>query len=217
MYNLQVKHKALTPKVIGYLQKCFAYVLTRHRDDTDGIRKGLLNITNHAFGCHEECEETWCGYRESPDTYKHANLPYGRNLSDEKLRADLQKLFRVYAENAKKLAPLGITQVNENFNCMVAAKAPKNRHYSSSESLCFRVGSAVCMKNLGQMYLPEVYQRTGLTQTAATTRFAMRESKRALKRKRMTGTKECKLRRYELREKRTYTNNALEIREGVNY
>ena len=99
LYNLQVKHKALTPKVIGYLQKCFAYVLTRHRDDTDGIRKGLLNITNHGFGCHEECEETWCGYRKSPNTYKHANLPYGRDLSGEELRADLQKLFRVYAEN----------------------------------------------------------------------------------------------------------------------
>ena len=64
---------------------------------------------------------------------------------------------------------------------MVAAKVPKNRHYSSSESLCFRVGSAVCMKNLGQMYLPEVYQRAGLMQTAATTRFAMHESKMALK------------------------------------
>ena len=73
------------------------------------------------------------------------------------------------------------------------------------------------MKNLGQLYLPEVYQRAGLTQTAATTRFAMRESKKALKRKRMTGTKEYKLRRNELRKKRTCTNNALEIREGVTY
>ena len=67
------------------------------------------------------------------------------------------------------------------------------------------------------MYLPEVYQRAGLTQTAATTRFAMRESKKALKRKRMTGTKEWKLLRNELREKRTSTNNALEIGEGVTY
>ena len=32
LYNLQVKHKALTPKVIGYLQKCFAYVLTRQME-----------------------------------------------------------------------------------------------------------------------------------------------------------------------------------------
>ena len=45
----------------------------------------------------------------------------------------------------------------------------------------------------------------------------MHESKKALKRKRMTGTKECKLRRNELREKRTSTNNALEIREGVTH
>ena len=121
-------------------------------------------------------------------------------LSSEELRADLQKLFRVYAENAKKLAPLGSTQLNENFNCMVPAKAPKNRHYSSSESLCFRVSYAICMKNLGQMYLPEVYQRAGITQTAGTTHFVMRESEKALKRKRMTGTKECKLQRNELRE-----------------
>ena len=108
LYNLQTKLKALTPKVIGYLQKYFAYVLTRHRDDKDGIRKGLINIINHAFGCHEECEETCCGYRKNPNTYKHANLPYGRDFSGEELRADLQKLFRVYAENAKKLGHWGV-------------------------------------------------------------------------------------------------------------
>ena len=56
------------------------------------------------------------------------------------------------------------------------------------------------MKNLGQMYLPEVYQRAGITQTAGTTHFATRESKKALKRQRMTGTKECKLQKNELRE-----------------
>ena len=61
----------------------------------------------------------------------------------------------------KKHAPLGSTQVNENFNRIVAAKESKNRYYSSLERLCFRVGSAVWMKNLDQMYLPEVYQRVG--------------------------------------------------------
>ena len=96
------------------------------------------------------------------------------------------------------------------------SKAPQNKHYSSSESLCFRVGSAVCMKNLGQMYLPEVYQRAGLMQTAATTRFEMCKSEKALKRKRMTSTRKCKLQRNELCEKRTSTNNALQIR-GVTY
>ena len=71
----------------------------------------------------------------------------------------------MYAENAEKLAPLGSTQANESFNNMVAAKALKNRHYSDSESLCFRVGETVCVKNIGQIYLSEVYERAGIPQT----------------------------------------------------
>ena len=82
-----------------------------------------------------------------------------------RLKKDLSDLFKVYAENAEKSAPLGSTQANESFNNMVAAKAPKNRDYSGSESLCFRVGAAACVKSTGQNYLSEVYERAGIQQT----------------------------------------------------
>ena len=91
-------------------------------------------------------------------------MPYGRDLRGEGLKKNPSDLFKVYAENAEKLAPLGSTQANESFNNRVAAKAPKIRHYSGSESLCFRVGVAVCVKNIGQNYFSEVHERAEIPQ-----------------------------------------------------
>ena len=42
---------------------------------------------------------------------------------------------------------------------MVAAKAPKARHYSSSESLETRVGAAVAQKNVESTYLSSVFEK----------------------------------------------------------
>ena len=42
------------------------------------------------------------------------------------MKVDLSNLFKVYAENAEKLAPPASTQLNQNFNAMVAANAPKS-------------------------------------------------------------------------------------------
>ena len=66
---------------------------------------------------------TWCK-GESTD-YKPKNLPYGKPLTSEPLRADLEKLFQKYAEKASELVSMGSTQINENFNHMVSSKAPK--------------------------------------------------------------------------------------------
>ena len=133
------------------------------------------------------------------------HLPYGRDLSGEDLKKGLQGLFQVYTGNAKKVAPLESTQVNENFNSMVAAKAPKNRHYSSSESLCFRASSALCKKDIGQTYLSKVYQMGG-TDTQTTTRIigmrpGMRHVNETEKRKLKIATRDFKLRRNQLRQK----------------
>ena len=78
--GLQKTHKALTWKVIIYLQKCFSFVLTQNKNDEDKVRLGLINIVNHAFGNHNKCEQSWCGFAQNPNTYKHSNLPYGKDL-----------------------------------------------------------------------------------------------------------------------------------------
>lgn len=58
-------------------------------------------------------------------TYKPRNLPYGKPLTDQPLRVALEDLFKVYVGKVEELATLGSTQTNENFNHMVASKAPK--------------------------------------------------------------------------------------------
>ena len=57
--------------------------------------------------------------------YKPRNLPYGKPLTNQPLRNALETLFSKYAAKANELAAMGSTQINENFNHMVASKAPK--------------------------------------------------------------------------------------------
>ena len=74
------------------------------------------------YGNHEFCQE-WCGFISNPEKYKHCNLPYGKDLSDESLHITLSKL--VNSMDANKLANLSSTQANESFNHTVASKARK--------------------------------------------------------------------------------------------
>ena len=64
----------------------------------------------------------------------------------------------MYVQNAEKLAPLGSSQANEALNNTIGSKAPKIRHYGSSESNDFRVACAVSQKNIGHTYVAEVSQ-----------------------------------------------------------
>ena len=126
--------------------------------ETCWCQKGLLNVVPHSYGEHENCGE-WCGYLRNPERYKHATLPYGRDLTDLKLIKDLKKIFENFADRLEELAPSGSTQVNEAINSTVESKAPKIRHYGDSESSDFRSAAAVCQKNEGHSYIQAVQQK----------------------------------------------------------
>ena len=49
------------------------------------VRKALLNAVPHSHGEHDSCGE-WCGYLRNPERYKHETLPFGRDLTDLKLK-----------------------------------------------------------------------------------------------------------------------------------
>lgn len=72
--------------------------------------------------------------------------------------ADLSKLFDSYAKNSHKLANCGSSQGNESLNQIIALKAPKAKHFGSSQSLPFRVCVGVIQKNEGRSYIPQVYE-----------------------------------------------------------
>jgi hypothetical protein len=134
---IKLQYKELKPKVIKYIQRCFGKALAQNKNNPEGVKESLRNISEHIFGNHSNCLTcgNWCKYHFGPNKYKHNSLPNGRSLTNTSLKLKLENLFKVYADNADKLAPYGSTLTNESFNNTVASKAPKNRHYSRSESL----------------------------------------------------------------------------------
>ena len=112
----------------------------------------MLNVAPHSYGEHESCGE-WCSYLRNSERYKHTTLPYGRDLTDLKLKKYLNKIFENSADRSEELAPSGSTQANETINSIVASKAPKIRHYGDSESSDFKCAAAVCQKNEGPLYI----------------------------------------------------------------
>ena len=157
LYALQKHYKGtLSVKVINYLLTCFGYALSQNKGNVQGLQKNLRAIVPHAFGKHENCDLSWCGFLKAPATFTHKSLPYGKDLQDAKLQKDLEAVVEVFAKNAEKLAPLGSSQANESLNNSVGSKAPKIRHYGASESNDYRVACAVSQKNLGYSYVPEV-------------------------------------------------------------
>ena len=156
LYGLQKSHKKLTAKVIDYLQKCFSYAVTQNKNDPTGVKNSLRAIVPHAFGDHGTCSISWYKYLKDPVSYRHSTLPHGKDLEGEDLKKDLQETIEIYCGNAEKLAPLGSSQANEALNNTIGSKAPKIRHYGSSESNDYHVACAVNQKNIGHSYVSEV-------------------------------------------------------------
>jgi hypothetical protein len=103
LYKLQPTYRALTPPVIKYIQRCFAYAVEQNRNDPIMVKKALLNVTDHIFGKHLYCGN-WCGFRENPER-RYACLPRGECLRGDNFEAAVRKIFSKYADHANKLAP----------------------------------------------------------------------------------------------------------------
>ena len=58
--------------------------------------------------------------------YKH--LPQDKPLQSDALRNELKEITKKLQKRASELTCMGSTQANENFNNIVASKAPKNRY-----------------------------------------------------------------------------------------
>jgi len=86
LYALQKHYKGiLSVKVINYLLTCFGYALSQNKGNVQGLQKNLRAIVPHAFGKHEHCDLSWCGFLKDPAAYTHKSLPYGKDLQDAKL------------------------------------------------------------------------------------------------------------------------------------
>ncbi|KAH3842797.1 hypothetical protein DPMN_116301 [Dreissena polymorpha] len=130
----------------------FNYALAQNKGHEEDFKAALKQTVPHLFGDHQSCGQ-WCGYHQGQQSYKHKGLPYGRPLTGDSLREDMDAIFRVFIANSDKIAPGGSTKDVESFNNMVATKAPKRMYLSSSDSLLNRVACAVAQKNDGHSYI----------------------------------------------------------------
>ena len=155
---------SLSTKVIDYLVKCFSVAVNQNKGDPKLMQASLKCIVPHAFGIHTDCSESWCRWKQEPTMYKHAYLPYGKDLHGEELKQALNDIFSQYHSDTmvEKLAPIANSQRNESFNSTVGSKNPKIRFYGGSESNDFRVACAVAQTNVGYGYICRTLNSLGI-------------------------------------------------------
>lgn len=213
LYKLKSKHKELSVKTITAIMKSFSYMLAQCKEDTDKIEKSIDSVVLHQFGDHVKCGE-WCNMKENP-TARHKNLPWGADLQNEKLKTDLLTLFRDL--DPSKLSRLDSSNCNESFNNTLRSKAPKDKHYSESGSLAYRLSAAVCQKNEGYSYVAKVHEKLGLSPGTATTSLASIRDRDVHRKREVSKTKEFKLQRQKLKSERSGETRSQEVREGDSY
>ena len=142
---------ALSQKLISYFAKCFSYAISQNAGKPDALKASLNCIVPHAFGDHRLCDISWCGYKKSPSTYKHTDIPHGKDLIGESLKNTLTSLFSEYATDivVNKLSPCANSQRNESINRTIATKNLKTKYYGGSESSDFRTACGVAQRNVG--------------------------------------------------------------------
>ena len=216
LYSLQKTFKILQPKVINYFTNtCFTYAISQNLGDPKGTEKSIHNITPHVFGEHDECGP-WCKKKNDPSR-TYASLPNGKRLEGVELRVALNRVFSKHAKNSERLCLKSSSQANESFNRTLAAKAPKSHHFSKSESLNYRIASAVCQKNLGESYVNFVNKEISLSPGKVIGKGSDRRDNAMLKKKEKASTIPAKKRRRELKSLRYSTTAQREVREGVTY
>ncbi|XP_062614819.1 uncharacterized protein LOC134276600 [Saccostrea cucullata] len=180
LYSLAKRHKILqNPDVIPYLTRCFMYPLADNTRSNEDVARSYDCIVPHIFGDHSKCEnESWCRYKDNPLNYRFTSLPNGKPLDGDELKKELETLVEKYKSRIPNMRNLGSTQSNENFNNMVATKAPKNRHYCGSFSLKSRISAAVLQKNEGHSYLTKVNKANKLSPGVYTSKLTQKIDQR---------------------------------------
>ena len=215
LWKLNKKYQSqLTAPVIDYFQRCFVYAVHQNKNNPDQLRIRLNAIIPHAFGNHTMCNETWCKGC-TKENYEHSTL--GCDLQGDELKTDLTKVFSSLSDRAEHLAPCGSTAVNESMNNLITSKAPKSRHYSSSNSLQNRVSCCVLQKNKSYGYVCDVNERATLSPGKVTKIVA---SRIARKRKQVSTLKSSlpyKRRRIQKKLQFSKVNKSRQVREGTTY
>ncbi|CAC5392601.1 unnamed protein product [Mytilus coruscus] len=133
-------------------------------------------------------------------------------------RSDLEKLFiQKMVPQSKKLSNLGSSQANESFNNLIALKAPKTKHFSTSASFKLQSQLSVLQKNEGYNYISELNTSIGLSPGNETLSRGNKLNKKREGNKNISKSKQGKKQRKFLKKKRLQKTTVAEVKEGRTY
>ena len=172
----------LSQKLISYPVKCFSYGVVQNKGNAKEIKATINCSVPHAFGDHKSCGNKWCKFKQDPASYKHHDLPYGKDLFGDKLRSALENIFSDYCTDvvADKLAPVTNSQRNKALNSVVGSRKPKIRFYGESESNDFRVACGVAQTNLRYGYVSQTLEALNIEPGRYCTEYNDRVTTKAL-------------------------------------
>lgn len=209
--------KSLSTPFIDYFKYCLGCVLETNKNDPEATRQGILSITPHAFDEHASCGK-WCKFKEDPENYKHKLLPGGKGLTEQELKASIQKVFVSFANQAEKLAPCGSSQGNESVNRSIASTNPKALHYGGLSSSDIRVATAILKKNVGNTYITEVHSHMKTSPSSNFTHKYRQQKDHAQKlRSDIVKSIKFKKRRRQLFKAKSNQNSEAGRKEGICY
>ena len=228
LYNLKDRIQAsklypncsiLSQKVISYFAKCFSYAISQNKGNPGSLKASLNCIVPHAFGEHDLCDMSWCGYKKSPLTYKHSDLPNGKDLHGEPLKNNLTSIFSEYATDivVNKLSPCANSQRNESINSTITTKNPKTRYYGGSESSDFRIACGIAQRNVGYNYVSRALEALNIEPGHFCESNGDLMDKKSLNDRNRKSAKSFKYSRNQLHNKKTSQTLQKEATEGKTY
>ncbi|XP_053388617.1 uncharacterized protein LOC128551729 [Mercenaria mercenaria] len=210
---------SLTEKVKSSFIKNFTYAVNQNKQKGEAeLRQALESIVPHMYGEHHLCS-LWCKNKVNNvnTEYKHSNLPYGKDLTDLKLKNELTKILQPYITNPAKLMTTGDSQANESLNNVIFSKAPKIRNYTLSESFDFRCAAGVLQFNEGVEYVQKVIDEACLTPRKETMNHVERTDKKRKYLKEYKSQRKYKKRKIELKTERKKNDLMSKVKLGVTY
>ena len=111
------------------LRQGFSNCEAQNKDKLASLKAAIKNIVPHAFVKHKNCDQSWCQFKKDPISYRHSELPFGKDLNGDSLEEELTAVFDDYSTDVvvKKLASATNSQRKEAFNNVVGSKNPKFR------------------------------------------------------------------------------------------
>ena len=199
--------------------KCFSYSIAQNKGNPKGLQCAIRCIVPHAFGEHEHCDITWCRFKQDPVSYKHHDLPHGKDLFGVNLRNSLENLLNEYSTDnvVEKLAPLTNSQRNEALNNVVGSKNPKIRFYGGSDSNDFRVACGVAQTNLRYQYIDRTLEALNIEPGFFCSKFNEKMTKKVIQEKTRKSTVKFKRRRSQIHSSNCSQTARKEAAEGTTY